>query len=216
MSSARVLFFYCRHEDKDRNSFVALARAMIGQSVIQNDSLLPYVYEEAATSGEKPLQTLKRSQEILEKSLKSFDNVYIIVDGLDECQPREKKTIASWFHALVYSVSEDDGMKMRCLFLSQIDKETSRLFNGLPSLLIRTADLVRDIKTFCKIEGQKIKNKFALPDSETEEIIEKVSHDAKGGHSFLEALVLRLIGSNRHVPIRKIGHEEPARSNKAH
>lgn len=153
---------------------------MIGQIVIQNDSVLPYVYEEAATCGEKPLKTLKRSQEILERSLKSLDKVYIIVDGLDECPPSEKKTIASWFQTLVSSVSEDERVRMRCLFLSQNDKETGRLFKGLPSVSIRSEDLLGDIKKFCNIEGDKIKNRFGLPDHEKEEIIQKVSYEAKG------------------------------------
>ena len=158
---------------------------MIGQIVIQNDSLLPYIYEEAATCGEKPLKTLKRSQEILERCLKSLDKAYIIVDGLDECPPSEKKTIASWFQTLVNLVWEDDRARMRCIFLSQNDKETGRLFKGLPSVLIRSADLFGDIKTFCNVEGDKIKTKFLLPDREKDEIIQKVSNEAKGRYSLV-------------------------------
>jgi hypothetical protein len=186
---AHVLFFYCRHEDKDRNSFVALARAMVGQIIVQNNSLLPYVYEMAAQSGEKPLGTLKLTKEILENCLMSLDEVYIVIDGLDECPPAEKKSIASWFQNVVDSVSEDGGGRMRCLFLSQNDKETSRLFKGLPSVLIRSADLVGDIKTFCKTEGEKIKEKFVLSDPETEKIVQKVSQEAKGRYSLIKPSV---------------------------
>lgn len=178
--SAHVVFFYCKHEDKNRNSFVALARAIISQAVTQNDSLLSYVYEEAATSGEKPLNTLKRSQEILGVALKSLDKVYLIIDGLDECPPNEKKIIAPWLQTLVRSLSENDHAPMKCVFFSQSDKEIGKLFKGLLSVPIRSADLDGDIMTFCKIEAQKIQQKFDLPDSETEEIIQKVSHEAKG------------------------------------
>lgn len=153
---------------------------MIGQIVSQNDSLLPYVYEEAATCGEKPLKTLKRSQEILENCLKSLNKAYVIVDGIDECPPSEKKTIASWFQTLVTSMSEDDPARMRCIFSSQNDRETGRLFKGLPSVVIKSADLLGDITTFCNIEGDKIKTKFSLPDREKQEIIQKVSCEAKG------------------------------------
>jgi hypothetical protein len=178
--SAHVLLFYCKHEDKNRNSFVALARAIISQAVTQNDSLLSYVYEEAATSGEKPLNTLKRSREILEVALKSLDKVYLIIDGLDECPPNEKKIIAPWLQTLVRSLSENDHAPMKCVFFSQSDKDTGKLFKGLLSVPICSADLNGDIVTFCKIEGQKIQQKFNLPDSETEEIIQKVSYEAKG------------------------------------
>ena len=182
--SAHVVFFYCKHEDKNRNSFVALARAIISQAVTQNDSLLSYVYEEAATSGEKPLNTLKRSQEILGVALKSLDKVYLIIDGLDECPPNEKKIIAPWLQILVRSLSENNHAPMKCVFFSQSDKETGKLFKGLLSVPIRSADLNGDIITFCKIEAQEIQQKFDLPDSEIEEIIQKVSHETKG-ESFL-------------------------------
>lgn len=131
------------------------------------------------------MKTLKRSQEMLERAIKSLDKVYIIVDGLDECPPGEKKIIASWFQTLVYSISEDDKVHLRCLFLSQDDKETRILFKGLPSVQIRSQDLAGDIKTFCKIEAEKIKNKFSLSDSEKAEIIQKVSLEAKGRYLFI-------------------------------
>ncbi|OCL05741.1 hypothetical protein AOQ84DRAFT_91604 [Glonium stellatum] len=47
--SAHIFFFYCKHKDKSRNSFIAFARAIISQAITQNDSLISYVYEEAAT-----------------------------------------------------------------------------------------------------------------------------------------------------------------------
>lgn len=178
--SAHVLFFYCKHEDNNRNSFVALARAIIGQAVTQNDSLLSYVYEEAATSGEKPLNTLKRSQEILEVALKNLDKAYLVIDGVDECSPNEKKIIAPWLQTLVRSLSENDHAPMKCVFFSQNDKDTGRLFKGLPLVPIRSADLSGDIMTFCTIEAGKIQEKFSLPDSEAQEIVQKVSHEAKG------------------------------------
>lgn len=189
---------------------------MIGQIVLQNDSLVPYVYEKAATCGEKPLKTLKRSQDTLEVALKSLDNVYIVVDGLDECPPSEKEAIASWFQTLIHSMSEDDRANMRCIFLCQNDKETSKLFKGLPSVQIGSADLAGDIKTFCRIEGERIKNKFALSDSEKDEIVQKVSHEAKGRYSLIKVFFFFwLMEHNRHVLIRKIGHEKPARPNEA-
>ncbi|KAH0563181.1 hypothetical protein GP486_002248 [Trichoglossum hirsutum] len=201
--SNHVVFFYCKHEDKDRNSFVALARAMIGQIVLQNDSLVPYVYEKAATCGEKPLKTLKRSQDILEIALKSLDRVCIIIDGLDECPPSEKETIASWFQTLIRSMSEDDYADMKCIFLCQSDKETSKLFKGLPSVLMGSADLAGDIETFCKIEGEKIKNKFALLDPEKDEIIQKVSHEAKDMFLYAKLVMKNLLDQTRLANLRK-------------
>jgi hypothetical protein len=126
------------------------------------------------------LNTLKRSQEILETALNSLDKVYLIIDGLDECPPNEKKIIASWFQTLVRSLSENDHAPIKCVFFSQNDKETGRLFKGLPSVPMRSTDLSGDIMTFCTIEAGKIQEKFSLPDSEAREIVQKVSHEAKG------------------------------------
>ena len=131
---------------------------------------------QASTSNERPLRTIKPSQEILEACLRSLKSVYIIIDGIDECNSADKKLIATFFKALV----QDDNIDVRCLFSCQSDEDTPKLFRSMPALDIVGDGLKNDIKNFCNIESETIQQIFNLSDAETGEIAEKVATEAAG------------------------------------
>jgi hypothetical protein len=178
LGSAHVLRFYCKTKDKDRDSFVALARTLIGQALLQDDSVLPYIFEQSATSGERPLSTITLSKKILETCLKSLDNVYIVIDGLDECESVERRVIATWFKDKTLAL-QDEGINIRCLFSCQSDEVTSKVFKNIPSFDIGGDGLARDIRTFCTVEGMNIKETLSLPDHDVHETVDKVCKEAR-------------------------------------
>src|SRR5437763_7902 len=94
-----IVFFYCKHKDPQRNTFTAVAKGMLVQLLRQNDGLLSYLYEKALLSGETILESRVLAKELLETALKSLEKVYIIIDGVDECDRDEKKIIISWFRS---------------------------------------------------------------------------------------------------------------------
>jgi hypothetical protein len=110
-------------------------------------------------------------------------SAYIIIDGIDECSPADKKGIATFFKTLTRSL-QDDCVDVRCMFSCQSDEDTARLFRGIPALDIVGDGLNKDIKNFCKIESEAIKQIFTLSNVETEEIAEKVSTEAAGMYYF--------------------------------
>ena len=185
MSQANTLFFYCKYDDPERNSFLALARSFITQALVLDRDLLPYIYEEASTSGESPLTTGKRARNILSDILQSFEQLHIIIDGLDECPPNEKNSIATWFQKTAKPKSDGNSAHIRCLFLSQRDRETGNLFKDIPMMNITSSDLENDIKTFCDIESRKVADKFDLNESERSSLLDKVRVEAKGNISAL-------------------------------
>ncbi|KAF2178019.1 hypothetical protein K469DRAFT_601007, partial [Zopfia rhizophila CBS 207.26] len=201
-SDSQVLFFYCKHEDADRNSYLAVARALIGQIVTQHSTILSYVYEEVSKSGEKPLKTMNRSQKILDIAIRNLNNVYIIIDGLDECLPGEKRVIASWFRGLTQSAN-DDGINLRCLFSSQSDQETSKALKGLPLIHLDSSTLLADLEIFCNVEAEKIKTKFDLTDTEKRQIIEKVLNEAGGMFLYAKLVMNNLLAQTRLVNLRR-------------
>jgi hypothetical protein len=109
---------------------------MLAQLIGLNKDLLAYVYDKASASGETSLDSPKLAKELLETAIKSLGKVYILIDGLDECEKAEKKPISSWFQSIVYSVSASDPESLQCLFISQHDNDAGRLFAGLPTLRI--------------------------------------------------------------------------------
>lgn len=190
LTSTTVLFFYCRHDDSQRNSFVAVARGLISQILCQNDMLLSYLYEKASTSGEAVLTGPSLVKEILSMAIKNSERTYIILDGLDECNREDRKEITSWFRDLIDSPSRTDFGSIRCLFISQDDGPGRKDLSMLPTLKIRGEDNRCDIELYANAWSKKIQEKFELQDDNRDEIAGRIV-TASGGMFLLAKLISR-------------------------
>jgi hypothetical protein len=178
--SVCVVFFYCKYKDPQRNTFVAVARSILQQLLRYKKTLLSHIYEEASRSGGGVLESLELAKELLEVALRAFNRVFLIIDGVDECGKTEKKLISTWFQSIVNSVSADDPQSLRCLFMSQVDNDTSHLFRGIPALQITSANNSEDITNYCRVWAGKIREKFDLSPVDTESMVTNVSGRADG------------------------------------
>ncbi len=87
-------------------------------------------------------------------------HVFVVIDGLDECLPKEKSAIVSTFRALASldsqtplgeeDESEAEPSALRCLFVSQEDAECAKLLRDITVVRIRPEDNVGDIRIFCR------------------------------------------------------------------
>jgi hypothetical protein len=211
------MYFYCRNGDAVRDSFIAFSRALIKQILQQETDLLQYVYHECALSGERPLCSIKRAQTLLETCMKNLKNIYIVIDGIDECQPEEKRKIVSWVNSIT-RLLQDDGNKFRCLFSCQSDEETSNLFKNIPTVQVKGAGIAQDIQNFCIVEGKNLQTKFSLTNEQIDDIVGKVSHRAEGISTKGISLFCRKrwLTLQRYVSIRKTSHASPSESNETH
>jgi hypothetical protein len=146
----------------------------------QKKALLSYLFEEACTSGESLLESSKLAKEMLEVALKTFDKIYLIIDGLDECKKDEKILISTWFQSTINNESVDDPARLRCLFISQDDNDTCKLFKNVPTFQITSADNREDIAHFCMAWARKIQEKFELSTGDTDSLMTTVSSGADG------------------------------------
>lgn len=153
---------------------------MLIQLIRQNKSLLPYLYENSSISGESCLETVKLAKDLLETALKSMDNVFLVIDGLDECERKEKVAIISWFKTIIDTSAASSSGRIRALFISQDDGEIRRLLPSVPELQIKSEDNTEDIRSYTKHEASGIQAKFDLPTTMMDEISSKVCDRAEG------------------------------------
>ncbi|KAH0562509.1 hypothetical protein GP486_002801 [Trichoglossum hirsutum] len=212
VSDVYVAFFYCKHRDPQRSTFVAIARSILLQLLRHKKALLSYIYKEASTSGESSLESSELTKKLLEVALKAFDKVYLIIDGLDECGKTEKKLISTWFQSIVNSTSTEDSGSLRCLFVSQADNDTGSLLNTIPTLQITSMHNREDITNYCAVWARKIQEKFELSPVDTESIVATVSSRADGEVSIWKLVMAFPNISDRHVSLCKAGHEQPLQS----
>ncbi|KAF7537521.1 hypothetical protein G7054_g3664 [Neopestalotiopsis clavispora] len=180
-SPPTVLFFYCKNGDKERDNFDSIGRTFLVRLLSENkDILLPYYYKHFSTSTETTLRTQSLIEDLLRTSIMNCPNVYIILDGIDECDRKERTRITAFFRGLVEISSNSQPDRTRCLFVSQHDGIAKQDFLGVTMLKIESKHNSADIETFCKRSARAIPKDFNLADTERLPIAKKVSSRANG------------------------------------
>ncbi|KAI2628485.1 hypothetical protein GGR54DRAFT_587349 [Hypoxylon sp. NC1633] len=153
-------FFYCKHGDPSRNTFISVARSLLAQLFPKNDHLLQLLYEKASMSGEMELTSKNTAKELLRMALNNAGTAYVILDGLDECDRENRKEIAMWFQSVVDDLPPKDMGTIRCLFVSQDDGVARKDLGTMPSIKIMPPDTHDDLKGFTNVWQQRIEDRF--------------------------------------------------------
>lgn len=175
-----IAFFYCKHKDSSRNSFLAVAKGLLSQLLDQNKHLTQYFYEKSSNCGETSLHTKMLAGELLRVALSCSKRTYIVLDGLDECDAKERKYIVEFFRNTVEALPIADMGSIRCLFVSQDDREARKDLSNVPSINICPSDTKHDIHSFVLIWKDKIEKKFGDLQEMRHEIAKIVTAKAQG------------------------------------
>ena len=176
-----VVFFYCKYKDAQRNTFVSLARGILVQSLQRNRALLPYLYDKTSSSAESYMTLRADAEELLETALQSLDKVYIIIDGLDECEKGEKIRILGWFRNFALKVYEDNPESIRLLIVSQDEGDLRKHLSRVPTLHLTDEDNAKDIESYAVSWCKRIQLKFDIKEEEKcAGIVADVTSRAKG------------------------------------
>jgi hypothetical protein len=180
-SSPTLLYFFCKHGDRDRDNFVSLGRSFLSQLLQSNAAtLVPFYYEEYSKSREGCLATYATIQTLLEIALLNCLSVYIIIDGIDECARPERRGITQWFRDLVESLESPREDRVHCLFVSQDDGIARKDFADLQTLRIEKKDTKPDIQKYSLASAAQIQHDLKLTDDLTRQIADKVQEAADG------------------------------------
>jgi hypothetical protein len=145
-----------------------------------NDSVLLFLDEKTSGSGEPILTSTQLAKELLEVALKSYNNTYIILDRLNECDRDKRKEISSWFRQLVDSLPREDMDSIRCVFVSQDDRYARKDHSMLPSIKMTADDNKNDIQLYANIWHQRIHDKFGTLDPKESHVANIVTERAQG------------------------------------
>lgn len=175
-----VLFFYCKQNVPEHNTFLAIARSFILQLLNQDRSLLLYLHRKHCDSNEAVLSSIPLIQEILKFLLSSCKSAYIIIDGLDECERQERKIITRWFRHLIESLPEHAPDRLRCLYISQDDRIGVKDLQGLAKIIIEPRDNKQDVIVYSRVQAEELGRKFEFSEDESSRIAVAVADSAKG------------------------------------
>jgi hypothetical protein len=178
--NSTVVYFYCKHRDPSRDNFIGLAQSLIAQFLRLDNAFLPYVFQLQTASGTSTLRSSTTAKEILAAAVEVFNDLILVIDGLDECVKSQKNEIVSWVRSEVALVGSSHSRRLRCCFLSQEDKDTGKLFKGLPKLKITGEHNSEDIARYCRRRAKQIGEDFMLSSDAVKNLAECVSGKADG------------------------------------
>lgn len=211
-----IAFFYCKHKDFSRDNFLAVARGLLSQLLDQNKHLIQYVYDKSSECGETSLNTKALAGELLRVALSSSKRTYIIIDGLDECDAKERRYVVEFLRNTVEGLPVADMDSVRCLFISQDDREARKDLSNVPSINIRPSDTKHDIQCFVAVWKDKIESKFGDLQGARYDIAKIVTARAQGIpgglHSLNRCCITTDHHPHRHVLIRQARHGESVRT----
>jgi hypothetical protein len=173
-------YFYCRHNDPEKNTFTSVLRGLLAQLVQQDDDLLGYVYEKCSSISEANMESSGVLKELVGISLKSSKSTFVIVDGLDECKKGEAEKVVSWFTSMLREKPTADSGSIRLLFVSQRDGTLDKMLSKASTISLENDEHQKDIESYARYWSSKIRQKFNITIDQENDIATRVGRSAAG------------------------------------
>lgn len=175
-------YFYCKETDPGKNDFVSVLKGLLHQLLVRCRDMVPYCYEKKLSSGELNMASSNLAQQLLELFVQRIPKIYVIIDGIDECDITERRLITSFFTSLAETCDERDPGKLRVLFISQDYADIRRALATASVLSLVPSDNEEDLKAYARHWGQQIQLNHGLDDQGKEDIIDITLARARGEH----------------------------------
>ncbi|KAM0280239.1 hypothetical protein ACHAQH_004197 [Verticillium albo-atrum] len=191
--SSQVHFFYCEEGDTNLSTALGVFRGLLHQLLLSREDLLSTILDETRNGGQLTLNTSETARDLVELCLESPSRRYIVIDGLDACEPSEAKRVVSLLTHLAKKPGVRAG-RLRVLFTSRSSAELKRIFDAASVLEADPAQNLRDIHHYV---GARLKAPGALPLSEDEvnQLQDQVTRQSGGfflnAHLATESLILQ-------------------------
>ena len=174
-------YFYCNHDDESRNKSIEVLKSFLVQ-LISNDTpnsvVVEYMYT-TILAIKTPRSTPKRVyEEMIQTVLKCHDDPWLAIDGLDECEPKERKEILSLITDLVESQELDVGL--RVLVASRNEGDIERSLQRSFHLNLTSLQLKGGIEIYADLEAKRLGRKWQFDNVETQEIYKSVCDRTQG------------------------------------
>jgi hypothetical protein len=187
-----LAFFYCRHQDAQRNTFVSIVKAMLAQLLQQNPDILAYLHDCLSNASQLTLESQEECSKILGTVLLAVPKTFIIIDGIDECELKERRQILSYFTSAFRRYDGEPG-KLRGFFVSQTENDIKKALHSAVTLRLTEEHNKRDIQSYANKHSLQIQQKFtSMPNEARDHIAQIVCETAQGMFLFAKLILENL------------------------
>ena len=158
--NSQVIFFYCKESDPLRRSFVDVARSLITQILELNPVCTRYLYDKALSSVEQNLSSMSTCIEILENLALHHSQLFIGIDGLDECGELERSRILAMLHHILGASKAK--VNVRIFLASRKEGDIEKSLESANRLEIRPFHIKKDINSYVRVQVLELGKKFDL------------------------------------------------------
>lgn len=173
-------FFYCKHDFPEKNSCNAILKSLLNQLVGKCRDLVPYCHDKYLASGELKLVSFNLAKQLLDLFCERLQKMYIIIDGLDECDIAERKLILSCVNSILEKNDARDPGRIRVLFVSQDENDIKEALPTAAVIALGPTDNEDDIRSFVRRSTTKIQLKHELDDKQAVYIMDTTCARARG------------------------------------
>jgi Cdc6-like AAA superfamily ATPase len=194
-------YFYCKYGDQQRNSLGAILKALLTQFISRDGSTTSYIYEECSKSNEAKIESLELLKRMVETTLEGVKKIWMIIDGLDECEKKERKKILAWVTTILKMEADGNSTRLRIFLVSQDEGDIRR---NLPKSAssISLNDMPQhqeEIRSYTSRKLAKLKIKFDLPTAVEKDAVDAVTERAQGKYQLHVANFILCLTTIRNV-----------------
>ncbi|CEF76018.1 hypothetical protein FGSG_10569 [Fusarium graminearum PH-1] len=178
-----ISYFYFKHDQPKKNSFVSLLLSLLAQLVAQDESLLDHIYHARHSMDSQQFRSLDESR------------CFVIIDALDECPEAPK--VLQWFENVIFKqdgTPGDTDFNIRLLISGQRDGILESQMSHYKMIhLDMSPGHDQDIKKYAAAMTSKIRDKFSLDLNYEQEIVSRVTSHACGMFLYAQLVLTNLI-----------------------
>lgn len=175
---APVVFFYCKDRDPLKKTLDGVARSLIQQLLQLNPVSLDFLYEVAVISGEKHPSSFGTYKNILKHIASAHDQLYIGIDGLDECEQEDRRLILLLLRHILDESSSYANIKI--FLASRWMKEIEEPLKSVLRFNIKGQHIRHDIRDYVHIRTHRLGEKFGLNVEKQRSISTEICHRSEG------------------------------------
>ncbi|KAI1629298.1 hypothetical protein EDD37DRAFT_616633 [Exophiala viscosa] len=192
--NAHTAYFYSRHGDPQRTTFTPILKSILRQLATsdQKQKFLPWCHDQFHL-GNQLSPSEKACRTMLRMMVLTLDKIFLIIDGLDECEQQDRKLLLSFLAELVSECDVQDPGKLRVLLVSRDEPDIRRSLPDFVQIAVKPADNERDIKHFINGWRQRIQAKFEeLEEADLDYICTSTLNRAEGMFLFAKLVMENL------------------------
>ncbi|KAF7136711.1 hypothetical protein CNMCM5793_006029 [Aspergillus hiratsukae] len=142
-------YFYCNEKTDMKTTAIAVLRGILLGLVCQHKELVPYCHARLKSSLSPTLSDLSTANTLIETFCERIPHLYMIIDGLDECEEGLKDLLETFKNLIKRSERYSPG-KLRVLLLSRPLPEIKNALPEAAILALQPEHNKADIQKYCQ------------------------------------------------------------------